>query len=309
MAVLFAGGELPSFKRFNAVESTLADSFRAPARCGIHTQKNGWIKTTPLGNRSDLWIHFELNIGLRQSGKTPLIIENSAGSALFSIDSNGTISAATVINTINIFGSQGRFTYDVHVRGGSSGLIEVYVDSQLMYSYTGSLTTLTTMDAVSFNPVGDDSTATTNTIWSQIIIADEITVGWKLATLTFDANGAQTGFIGGASDINEIVLDDNTYISANQAGLISTWTTSDLDTPYTSIKAVVISALGKYTSTGPRNIDAVCRIGGVNYFSAMPALGLGFTPSQIILHNNPNGSIPWSRTVINASEFGLRSKV
>lgn len=309
MAVIFAGGELTSFVRFNAVETTTSSTFRTPARCGIHTQKNGYIRTTSLGGRSDIWIHFELNIGLSQAGKTPIVVKNSIGVTVFSIDSNGTLSVGgTVLSSINLWSTTGRFTYDIHLRGGIGGVIEIYCDSQIMFTQSGTYNTIADMDTVTFSPVGDDSTSTTNSIWSQIIIADEITVGWKLATLVIESAGSSTQFLGTVSDINEIVLDDNTFISANSADLINTWNVSDLDPIYTNIKAVVIAALSKYTGTGPKNMDAVVRINTVNYYTPFPALTVGYAPGSVILPIDPSTGSSWTRAKVNTIEYGLKSK-
>lgn len=313
MAVIFAGGELSSFTKFNSIETTLAGSFSLPARCGIHTRKGGFIRTDVLGDLSDIWIHFDMYVGTVTAGLTPISVTNSSGVVLFSIASDGKVSVAgSNIGILPAF-TQGRFTYDVHLKGGSVGLVEVYVDSQAMLSVNGNFA-LSNMHTLMLSPVGVNANdSTTNSIYSQIIVANEITIGSKLATLTLDAVGSNNAWVGtssnAAADVNEIGLDDTTYISAQTAGLVETWATSDLDPQYTNVRAVVVSALAKYSATGPKNIDAITRIGTGNYASAMTALGPGYTPSQAIFSINPVTNAAWTVSDVNAAEFGIRSKV
>ncbi len=312
MAVIFGGGELSSFTRFNALETTLAGTFSAPARCGIHVKKGGYIRTDALGGLSDIWVHLDINIAMLSPNLTVLSITNPSGVPQFSLTSDGKLMAGTIqVGTIPM--ATGRFTYDIHLRGGSGGIIEVYADSQVVFSANGTFS-FSNMQTLILSPSGFNGTENdTNTVYSQIVVANEVTIGYKLATLVLDSVGANNSWTGtssdAAADVNEIGLDDSTYISASSAGLVETWATSDLDGQYTNIRAVIVSALGKYSTTGPKNLDAAVRLGGGNYFTPMSTLGPGYTPSQAVFNVNPVTNATWTRDDVNASEFGIRSKV
>lgn len=313
MAVIFAGGELSSFTKFNAIETTTDGSFAAPARCGIHTKKGGYIRTDTLSGVSDVWLHFDMSTSLITAGLVPIAVSNSSGVVLFSITSDGKIMAETTqAGIIPLFNAPGRHTIDIHLRGGSQGQIEIYADNQVLFSANGSYA-FNAMQTLTLSPAGTDASTVTNTIYSQVIVANEVTIGSKLATLVLQSVGSNNSWLGtsadAAADVNEIVLDDNTYISATNAGQIETWTVSDLAPQYTNIRAVIISALGKYSTTGPKNLDAVTKLPVGTYFQPMTTLGPGYTPSQTILNINPVTNSAWLAADVNAAEFGIRSKV
>lgn len=307
MSTYFGGGELPSFNRFNAIEVTTGGTFQAPARCGIHTLKGGWIvaKHTAL---NDLWFHFDMKVGLVTASQTPITVKNASGAILFSIGSNGDIKVGgTTIGAANIF-TNGLFTIDIHLRHGATGLVEVYADQQIVFSASGNFA-LSGMASLTLSPIGFDSTNDTGSVWSQVMISDDITIGYKLATLAITAAGDSSQWTGSYDKINEVALDTNTYINAPTAGLISTYVVGDLDPQYTNIKAVIISALGRYADVGPKGLDAVVRIGGTNYTSTMTPLGAGYTASQGIWHVNPATGAAWAASAVNAAQLGIRSKI
>jgi hypothetical protein len=314
MAVIFGGGELSSFVRFNALETTEAGTFAAPARCGIHVKKNGYIRTDTLALVSDIWLHLDINIAQVTAGLTPITVSNNSGVVVFAITSEGKVMVGTTqIGTVP-FMTPGRFVLDIHLKGGASGLIEIYADSQIAFSANGNYA-LANMQTLTLSPTGQstDDVADTNTIYSQIIVATEVTIGSKLATLVLETAGSNSQWTGTSSDaaaaINEVGLDDATYISASTAGLISTWATSDLDPQYVNVRAVIVSALGKYSTSGPKTVEAATRTNGGNYYQPMGALGPGYTPSQAIFNVNPVTNAAWTRDEVNAAEFGVRSKV
>lgn len=308
MAIIFGGGELSSFHKFNAIETTTSGTFRLPARCGIHVKKGGWITTNTIGLLDDVWFHFDMGIGLVSPTSTPIKVLSSTNTVLFTVRGDGSVIVGnTTIGIVPIF-TPGLFTLDIHLRGGSNGLVEIYADTQVVFSATGNFT-FTNMSTLTLAPVGTDATDNTGTVWSQAIIANENTLGYKLATLELETAGSQAEWAGQIGDVSEIALNDATYITASTAGLVDTFETVDLESEYTNIRAVVISALAKYSSTGPKNLDAVFRIGGQNYTSAMTPLSGGFSPSQAIFHVNPQTYSALSNSDINDAEYGIRSKV
>ncbi len=306
MAVNFGGGETSSFAIFNSIETTLAGTFKTPARCGIHTRKGGWVKATFAAMNSQ-WYHFDMHVGLITPELTPIMISDSANTPLFSIMSNGVIKAgATQIGIVPIF-TPGLFTIDIRLVNGVSGIAEVYANGQPVFSATGNFN-FTGQRFLTFTPIGTNATDVTDSVWSQVIVSDEPTIGNELATLVFTAPGNNSEWAGQVADINEISLNTTTYINAATTGLVNTFTTSDLAPQYTNIRAVIVSALARYSTVGPRNLDSVVRIGTTNYLNNMTPLGVGLTPSQVILQTRPSDNATWTRDDVNNAQFGLRSR-
>ena len=304
MSIIFGGGETPSFTSFNAIESTTSGVFNAPARCAMHLSQGGWIKTTPLVSTGELWFHMDVNTTSIVSGLTPISVLDQSGNALFGIQSSGSILVGnTTIGTAQIFSTTGVSTLDIHLKSGTVGLVEIYVNSQVIFSTSGNYS-FTTMQNLMLSPVG------TNTNWSQVIVADEITIGFQLATLGFTSSGTNTGWAGPVTAINEIILDTTTYINASTAALTNTYMTSGISTSYTNIKAVVISALARYsTGGGPTNLYADAYIGSTNYTAAMNSIGVGYSPAIAVMNTNPATNVAWTASDINSAEFGIKSKL
>jgi len=307
MTILFGGGELPSFNRFNAIETTVAGSFRAPARCGVHVRKGGWLSAR-FTTANELWFHLDIRMELFSPSSQPISVRNSQGTVLFSINSDGTIRVGnTLIGTANIF-TTGLFTLDIRLSTGSSGIVELYADKQIIFSASGNFT-FTGMNTIMLAPTGSDASENTNTVYSQVVVADEPTIGFQLATLAITGAGDSSQWVGSFEQINEVVTNDNTFINTSTAGQINTFQIEDLNSQYSNIKAVIISALGRFAQVGPKNLDAVIRLSGTNYLTPMTPLGSGFTASQAVLHANPATFNPWNISEVNNAQMGIRSKV
>lgn len=312
MNIIFAGGELASFYRFNAEEEVSIGAFSAPARCAIHVKKGGHIRTETLGNRSEMWLHFDVFAGQIRSGLTPLNITTSIGASVFSIGSDGRVYiGTTTVGTIPM--AVGLFTYDIYLRGGAFGALEIYVNKQLQLSVSGSLA-INDMHTLRLSPFFDQTSGTsTSTFYSQIIASTESTVGHRLATLNIESIGTHNEWLAStnsAADVGEITLNDATYISAPNLGMVTTWNIADLPAQFSNdaVLALVVSALGKVSATGPKNLEAAMLVGGGLHYRNMAAIGMGYTPSQVIVAVNPVTNAAWTASELNALEIGLRSK-
>ena len=194
MAVNFGGGETSSFATFNSIETTLSGSFKAPARCGIHTKKGGRIKAS-FSATSSQWFHLDMHVGLINSTLSPIVISDLSNSPLFTLMSSGSVKlGSTVVGSAPIVVA-GLCTIDIHLVHGSSGLVEIFVNSQPVFSSTGDYN-FSNMAYLTLSPIGTNSTDVTDTVWSQVIISDEITISNELATLVFTALGDLTDWGG-----------------------------------------------------------------------------------------------------------------
>lgn len=306
MAINFGGGETSSFSCFNSTEITTVGTFKAPARCGVHTKKSGWMIADIGKNVSSQWFHFDVNVGLTSNNLTPIQIFSGTNTVVFSISTNGNVIVDGIpVGSINLFSSLGLRTIDIRL---STTGVTIYSNTRSVFSVSGSFTGLSNMRRIQFSPTGFDTTENTNTIWSQVIISDDATLGLELATLVLDNQGDLAQWGGTVNSINETILNSQTYINAPSVDLISTYTVTPLSAQYTEVKAVVVNALARYTGNGPQGLDAVLRSGGSNLSQAMTPLDLSYVPSHRVYATNPFNGLEWTAAQVNTTQFGFRSR-
>lgn len=146
---------------------------------------------------------------------------------------------------------------------------------------------------------------------SEVIIADEVTVGMRVATLDPTGNGTNTAWTGSYTDIDEISVSDADFITSSTANEVETFTLSDLSLLAASMipVCVVNSFRGSIGATGPQNLQTVVRSGGTDYpSSSLSGLTSSFSGGhQIILADNPATASPWTPSEIDALEAGVKS--
>lgn len=309
MTILSGGSELPSFKSFNAHEEAIAGRYDPEyARGAIHVKKGGYIRTETLANQNEIYIHFQVFAEIKSPILIPIVVQNSIGATLFSIAANGEVKiAGGAYGTVPII--QGELvTWDIYIRGGAQGVVEIYADNQLVYSRTGTFA-ISGMQNLILQPFGEASTGNhTGTYYSQVITATESLIGAKLETLVFDGAGSSNQWIGTSSnthlDVNEFGIDYDTYITTPSAGNAQSWTLADV-TSDERIRAIIIAFLAKNAIVGPKNVEA--SING-HYFATAP-LATGYTPVIAVSHVDPDTQAAWTKAKINTSQVGIRSKV
>ena len=144
-----------------------------------------------------------------------------------------------------------------------------------------------------------------NCYWSQMFGSLEPTVGRRLFTLVENTNGAEQDFTGAVTDINELVLNDATGITAATAGKVSTY--------YKNGLALTGNILGMGTSArfnvgaGPQSLENVLRVSGANYNGPTFAGAAPFRIAQNMWMTNPATAGVWSPGTANAVEWGAES--
>lgn len=195
------------------------------------------------------------------------------------------------------------------VRHPTTGTFNVYKNGTSIFSFSGNTDTENTIGRLRFN--GFASGAQELNV-SQVIIADESTLTWKLQTLAPDGNGSNTAWTGDYTSIDEAVLDEGDFIETNTLGTTETATVSNINAAYAAynVKAVEVGIRGSNDSGSAINdLQAVVRTGGNNYQSA----NLGFTKDGsvqskfAIWNTNPQTSSAWTQSEVNALEVGVRS--
>ncbi len=193
----------------------------------------------------------------------------------------------------------------------SSGEIRIYKDGTEILTYTGD----TSIDNASFGRLHfkGQTGATKEMNISQVIVASESTIGWKLATLTPNANSAtNTAWTGDYTSIDEFPLSTADYIESDTTGQVETYGASDIDVTYSAynVKALVIAARASNDSGSVVNdIQFALRTSATNYFSSNAGLTKDGTDYSVqgIFETNPNTGIAWTQSQVNGAEIGVKS--
>jgi hypothetical protein len=217
---------------------------------------------------------------------------------------NLTTAAASVLS--NAAGS-----IDLFIKvDGTVGEFRVWKDGTEIITYTGN----TSIDNASFGRIHwKGQTGTTNELdVSQVIVSSESTIGWVLATLYPDGNGANTSWTGSYTDIDEFQLNTADYIEAIATNLIETSSVSNIHASYSTynVKAVGVAMRASNDSGSVINdLQAVVRTSSINYTSPnllLPKDGADYS-RQYIWEVNPNTSAAWSQAAVNGVEIGVKS--
>ncbi|AUR93601.1 hypothetical protein NVP1188A_33 [Vibrio phage 1.188.A._10N.286.51.A6] len=149
------------------------------------------------------------------------------------------------------------------------------------------------------------------TIFNEMIIADEQTVGWKIKTIHPDTAGTSQEWTGTAADVNTPVLDETTSNYTESAGA-QTYVCTPADSPndatgYT-VKCVVSSSIATSSSPALITYSNAIKINGTVH--SMPSRNI-FAKSlagSIVdyIDVNPDTGEAWTLAEINAAEFGFK---
>lgn len=328
MAVLFAGTELEAFVRSDTSTIEMNNGYdsayvRSGIRIGYATSGGDaltkYMDTASFAATSNFWIHFECYATSDNWGSGRKILEcyNASGTALFRVVGNAASSlrgeywdgsAWTVVGTAGSVPANARNTYDIQVKGGSSGTFKCYVNTGASPAASGdaSMTLVADITKIRFwNSVSEGAYAC---YLSQVIVADEPTLFYKLMSRPPAADGANTAWLGGYGDVSEYTVDDNAYISSSTADEVETFTHSSMSLSGT-VKAVVATARATYVSGGPTKMQACIRKSGTNYFGSTITLSTGFEPYVAVFNTDPATSTTWTLTdaAATSTEFGFKS--
>lgn len=268
-------------------------------------------------SQTDLWFHAEVRYGSTAgSNFFCLLFRNNAGTEVvrFTRTGTGTNLQVSMYNgsSMQNVGSAFSFTdgvlrqIDIHIQCGSGGLMEVYVDQSLVYSET---VPYAQVDNVATVDLYDWSSAN-KAVWSQVFVADEPTLGWKMYGNRPNNNGTYTAFSGSYTDIDEQLYNDSDFISGGSDGDKETVKAASRGTITLEVKAIGVSARARRDSSGPQNMDLMLRNGSDDHFEAVTGLSTGMLSFQKFWHTNPTTGNKWSASDAASAdlEFGVRAR-
>lgn len=133
---------------------------------------------------------------------------------------------------------------------------------------------------------------------------------------TGDGNSSQFTGSDGNSTNNSLLVDESTpngdtdYVESSTVNHLDLYATADTVAATNTIHAVAVNHIAKKTDTDPREIVATTRISGANYeASANKVLSTGYLNHQSIFEQDPAATAAWTKSVLDAAEFGLKVDV
>lgn len=320
MTVYFQGSELealhinPGAGSYQESSDSSGTSYNPTYSRGSARGNGGGRITADAGQELTVfWAHVEWYQNITVS---------AYGSMLRVTDGNG--NGAVRIRTIN--SSQGQAEYynggwipfggvidlydrsrrwDVRVEkgaGGSPDLIEIYWMEMLVadVSGVGLLAGFTGFQKVEFDQA---NTSVYVLRLSQVAIADEPMLDWRVLTIAPTADGTDTDGLGSVSDVNELNTNNGTFIAFDDPGERRSFVSTTTRTLQNEIKALTVACRARISSeiAEPNQIRPYVIPAGesTRYYGDTMTLTLGYLNHQYTWNQNPATSEDWTPMEIN----------
>ena len=331
MAIYAVGGEADCYEPVSGqtfVFDTTGGRFDANACRGGQKILQGTSEIElffPGGNQTEIWVHMNLYIEALANADGYLVFQQADGDDVYRLNLNadGSIefdfwSGAAWVNLATsaaaAVAATTLFDLDFHILDdGTTGTIDIYVDGVSVLTF-GPGDTRGDNTGVGRILFSGTTGGTNEFVVSQVIVASESTIGWKLATNHATGNGANTAWDGDYTDIDEADLDTGNFIQTDVVDEVETFTNENINAAYStySVKAVVVAARANNdVASSIGDIQAALRLSGVNYFSTDLSLPQDSADHsvQAIFETNPDTTDPWTQSEVNGAEFGVKSVV
>lgn len=206
-------------------------------------------------------------------------------------------------------GQEDRHVFDIHVLAAVEGVCEVFADGTRIANITGDFSAAAGMSNIrGYAAAGNNNSATR---FSQFIVADEKTIGWKLAVNAPTAAGSNSEWAGTFSDVNEPGINEANFIAGSTADAVMTFARAARAVPegFKVRELAVVAHARIGDGTGPQGVQPVIRIGGANYAGPAFQLTTGFKPQIGHFTTNPATGQPWTIADAGAAttQFGVKA--
>lgn len=191
--------------------------------------------------------------------------------------------------------------YDIRLKSDASGVVAVYSSGTLRV--TGSADT-SHIGGVAYYRASAPLTSG----WSQMIVADESTIGWRLKTVPVTGAGATADWTGTFAEVDEALYSDADFVNSSTNDQVELFTHSTTIPTGYRVKAAVVTARAKRGSSGPANLQLAVRSSGTNYYSASKALDLGYGAFTEVWEDDPATAAAFTASAISTLQFGVRAK-
>ncbi|MGX7895462.1 hypothetical protein [Tsuneonella sp. HG222] len=323
MTILLFGGEMgvvyPSGSGI-AESDLLTTRYRSAfARCAIRGSSLLYYVQADFASQSgDCFIHFDsshTSPGISDGDDIAVEVLDDTGTAvirIFCVGASTTftwqlqyLNSSAVWTNIGSTISQQENTngdFDIYANV-TTGAISLFASGTERVSATGlSLGHIDSLDGVRFYSSG------LHREWGQFVVADESTIGMRVATRYANGAGATSDWTGGYTAIDEIAYEDGDTVSSDTAGQIELFTQTGTDLTGYTIRAVSIASRAKRGSTGPQNMRHVLRINGSNFDNGSDiALSLGYGAHCSVWEQNPDSTGDWATADLTGLQFGVKA--
>ncbi len=321
MAVLFAGTEIESFLTNLTAQASTSGYFDSTyVRCAMVPAPGEVFATPVFAAQSHLWFHFDLRL-FDGTSSTPLYINfigtdgvawlrlrNGPDLQLERWNGSAYVSVWTYPSGVPDYTTVHSYDLEIDIPGD---VIKLYIDNYVTYHSTADNSAFSDFEKMSVT--GGQRTMGA---FSQIMVADEITAGWKMFYRPPTGDSVVSGhsaWTGGYVDVDEYLNNyDSDFISSATANQIELMTKGSISIPNGfAVKAVGVSARAKNSASGPQSYQPVIRFGSTDYVgdTITPDLTFGGAPGFYGWAVNPATSLPWVPSDAGSStlEFGLKS--
>jgi hypothetical protein len=210
---------------------------------------------------------------------------------------------------------QMKHTFDFRIKlNNTIGEIKTYLNGVQVHTFTGDVSTQTNL--VSSIYLGS-STLLGSTIrpfnWSELVVANEPTFDWHVATLPVSAAGTFSTWTGLFSDVDDVGINSADLISTNTATNQQTFNvmnTTASQVAGNAIKAyAVASRTAVTTDATPNDAQHIVRTGGTVFTTANLAIPKdgNYHTRNTVYNTNPNTSAAWTTAEIDAVEIGMKA--
>lgn len=316
MTIYFIGGQLDSLNNAGIAETDdtgfgdFDGSFsRGSTRVSFDSGGAAWAETPEWSAVQELWLHYYV-------AEQGAALDAAAVSFMDGVDTVFKLHRDSGAWKLSYLSGVATFTQagtdvprvqpshvDIHWKSGASGEVAFYINGILQMEATGlTMTYAPDVTKIRFGELNSRN------IVSQIIMADEPTIGWRVGQSYMTSNGANTAWTGDYTSVDEALLNEADYIYSGSADQIETYghTLVPSLTGYNP-RAVAVSARARRGGSGPQNIQLAIRSGSTNYFSGTKSLDLGYSAVQHVWETNPDTSLPWTVSQVAAAQPGVKS--
>lgn len=199
--------------------------------------------------------------------------------------------------------------YDFEIVTGGSGTFKVWRDNTLVFSFSGDVTTQTTINRVSFASHHTSATASC----SEMIVADSTTIGMKLFQSFPNASGDTNAWTGTQTAIDDSTYDVADFVETNTVNNVCIFNHSDLTSVIIgnrTVSGVFQAAAGTIQAAStPTDVQGVVKTGGSTFTSASQGFSTSGARSLLAAAwlTNPNTSSAWTLAELNAMQLGFKA--
>lgn len=314
MSILFMGGEVGAFApsdstaRENDNATNYNGAFARAALSFNAFSTSSYFESWAWSATAETYIHFDLKPYTYQ-GPRPCIVALDGSTEVVRlntkrVDSNTeeiTLEAwdglawqlvGAAINLPNTVQ-----TCDLFI--DSSGTVTLFVGGTSRITETGM--TVTAPDRIRLYATYYPSSL------SQVVVADEPTIGWRLVSVSPAGAGATGDWTGTYTSVDEAEYDDADFIYSASAGQVELYTGTGPSLDGYTVRAVAVNARAKRGASGPANLQLALRVNGSDYFSSSKALSIGYGAYGAIWEDNPDTAVDWLAAQIPNIQFGVKS--